>query len=321
MATSFFWASQSAVTNPGAEAGAAIDALEAEDFSTLQRLATNLVLHYRGRASDVPKGRETEIHTRFAEDMFALLLSRNGGANRGQELSSSSSSSSESPLARERGPADRFVGCCRDSTVLFLSLARQKGIPARARVGFASYFMSGWMVDHVVAEVWDGQRWRLVDPQMAPGRAPAKGVGAVDWCDVTAEQFMTGPRAWLAAREGSVDPAKFVVDPSLKLEELRGWPYLAHNVIHDLVALAKTEMLLWDAWGIQLNHDGGPIPDADAAVIDDLSKVLLDEDVKPEVIQDWASRDGLSIPPKVLRFDPYGGPPVEIDVSKAIRSQ
>ncbi len=198
--------------------------------------------------------------------------------------------------------------------MLFLALAREKGFPARARVGFASYFSKGWMVDHVVAEVWDGQRWRLVDPQMAER-------DGVDWCDLTAEQFLTGAQAWEATREGKADPEKFVVDPNLKMEVLRGWPYLAHNVIHDLVAMGKQEMLLWDAWGMLLEQGPGPASEADTAILDEISKALLDSDVKPEVVQELVSKEGLTVPPVVTRFDPYGSPPQEIEVGRVSRAR
>ncbi|HEY3880664.1 MAG TPA: MBL fold metallo-hydrolase, partial [Trebonia sp.] len=49
--------------------------------------------------------------------------------------------------------------------------------------------------------------------------------------------------------------ARAVIDElpaDLDAPELRGWPLLARHVIHDLAALNKTEMLVWDAWGMQL---------------------------------------------------------------------
>jgi hypothetical protein len=124
---------------------------------------------------------------------------------------------------------------------------------ARARVGFAAYFHPGWLIDHVVAEVWDDAagRWRLVDPEMDGGWKPEVNGQSVDWLDLTPDQFVTGPRAWRAAREGGSDPERCVVYPEVDVPVLRGWPYIAHNVIHDLAALNKTEMLLWEGWGMQ----------------------------------------------------------------------
>jgi transglutaminase-like putative cysteine protease len=51
-------------------------------------------------------------------------------------------------LADVRPPVKRLIGCCRDFTVLYSAMARQHGIAARARVGFATYFVSGSNVDH-----------------------------------------------------------------------------------------------------------------------------------------------------------------------------
>jgi Transglutaminase-like superfamily len=119
------WKSQSKFTDPGA-AGAVIDELPA-DLAALRGASSELVFHYRGDGdwaeNGVPAERAGEIDTRYADAMFALLLSRG-----------------EPTLARKRLPPDRVVGCCRDATLLFVSLARRKGIPARMRVGFAAYF-------------------------------------------------------------------------------------------------------------------------------------------------------------------------------------
>jgi Transglutaminase-like superfamily len=293
------WDSQSLVTDPGA-ARAAIDELPG-DLRALREASSRLVFHYRGGGdwaeNGVPPGRAGEINTRYADSMFGLLLER------GQPT-----------LARDRGAPDRVVGCCRDATVLFLALARHKGIPARARVGFAAYFHPGWLIDHVVAEVWDegAGRWRLIEPEMGSDCTPEVNGRPVDWLDLAADQFVTGPRAWQAARSGAADPGRHVVDPGLDIPVLRGWPYLAHNVIHDLAALNKTEMLLWDGWGMQLDHGPGPVPEADAAVLDEICARTADPGVPPDIVAALAGREGLRVPATVTSFDPYGGPPREV---------
>ena len=293
------WGSQSGVTDPGL-AGAAIDELPAA-LGELREASSRLVFHYRSGGdfaeNGVPAQRIGEINTRYADAMLALLLDRG-----------------EPSLGRERRPPDRLVGCCRDATVLFLALARRKGIPARARVGFAAYFHPGWLIDHVIAEVWDpaAGRWRLVDPEMRSDWAPEVNGRPVDWLDLGDDQFVTGPRAWLAARAGSVDPERVVVDPGLDIPVLRGWPYLAHNVIHDLAALNKTEMLLWDAWGMQLGHGPGAVPAADAAVLDEVCASTADAGVSPAIVAALGGRDGLRVPRAVTSFDPGGGPPREV---------
>jgi hypothetical protein len=299
-----YWATQSGVTEPG-PAGRAIGRLPG-DVAVLRRASSQLVFHYRAggdfAASGVPAERVAEIHMRYADLMLGRVLDR--GAP---------------DLARDRPARDRLVGCCRDSTVLFLALARYHGIPARARVGFAAYFDPGWLIDHVVAEVWDGRegRWRLVDPEGDPAWTPQLNGRPVDWLDLADDQFVTGPRAWQAARAGLSDPGRHVVAPELDIPDLRGWPYLAHNVIHDLAALNRAEMLLWDAWGIQLSH--GPLPDADSAMLDEVSAVTADPASDPGVLARLGSRDGLAVPPTVTSFDPNGGPPRQVDVSRAVR--
>jgi hypothetical protein len=278
-----------------------------DDLAALRQASSQLMFHYRAggdfTANGVPAGRMAEINTRYADLMLDLVLARGAPT-----------------LARARPPGDRVVGCCRDATVLFLALARHKGIPARARVGFSAYFHPGWLIDHVVAEVWDERegRWRLVDGEMNAGWTPEVNGRTVDWLDLTDDQFVTGPRAWQAARAGESDPERHVVAPDLDIPVLRGWPYIAHNVIHDLAALNKTEMLLWDAWGMQLSEGGGSVSAADAALLDEISATTGDPGSDPGVLAGIGARDGLRVPPVVTSFDPNGGPPRQVDVSRAL---
>jgi hypothetical protein len=80
--------------------------------------------------------------------------------------------------------------CC------FVAMARHKGIAARARVGFATYFDPGWFIDHVVAEVWDEQevRWRLVEPEIGDNHVSEASGVTVDPLDVAEDMFLTGSR-------------------------------------------------------------------------------------------------------------------------------
>jgi hypothetical protein len=299
------WARQSPVTDPGL-AGPAIDDLPAE-LEALREASSRLVFHYRAGGDfaehGVPSQRMAEINTRYADAMLALILERG-----------------EPSLARDRPAADRVVGCCRDATVLFLALARHKGIAARARVGFAAYIRPGWLIDHAIAEVWDARegRWRLVDPEMDGAWTPELNGRRADWLDLTDDQFLTGARAWRLAREGKSDPGRHVVAPELDVPTLHGWPYIAHNAVHDLAALNKTEMLLWDVWGMQLGHGPGPVPDADAAVLDEVCALTADAGIDPDTVTALGRRDGLRVPPAVTRFDPNGGPPRQVDVTRVL---
>jgi len=297
------WTNQSAFTDPGA-AGAVIDELPA-DLAALREVSSQLVFHYRADGdwaeNGVPAERAGEIDTRYAAAMFALLLTRG-----------------EPTLARRRLPPDRVVGCCRDSTLLFVSLARHKGIPARMRVGFAAYLQPGLLMDHVVAEAWDeaAGRWRLIDGEMDAGWTPEVAGRSVDWMDLAHDQFVTGPRAWQAARAGTSDPDRHLTAPHLDAPELRGWPLLARHAIHDLAALNKTEMLIWDAWGMQLGLDPGWLAGPDAVLLDEVCAQLADSGVSPDVVAALADRDELRVPAAVTSFDPYDGPPREVSLRR-----
>ncbi len=300
------WVAQSPVTEPG-QAAKAIDELPA-DIAALCQASSQLVFHYRAGGNfaenGVPAERISEIDTRYADAMLGLIVGRG-----------------EPTLARARGPADRLVGCCRDTTVLLLALARHKGIPARARVGFAAYIDPEWLIDHVVAEVWDdGEgRWRLVDGEQNGAWTPEVNGRPVNWLDLADDQFVTGPRAWQSARQGTADPRQFVVAPGIDVPALHRWPYIAHNAIHDLAALNNTEMILWDAWGMQLGHhnpDG--IPREDAALLDEICAVTVGPDCDPAVLAELGARDGLRVPPVVTSFDPMRGPPRRVDVSRTL---
>lgn len=304
--TTSHWASQSAITKPGEDAIPAIDALSA-DISSLRQASSQLVLHYAACKSLVIPSRFPEIHTFYADAMFSHVLSRGAPAT----------------LDRQRSADDKTVGCCRDDTVLFLSMARHKNIPARARVGFAAYLREGWMIDHVVAEVWDGseQRWRLIDPGMPASLVRKVNSQAVDWFDLRPDvDFQTGAEAWTALREKRVKPDHYVVAPELQVPDLRGAPYIAHNVVLDLAFMNKQEVLLWDSWGVLRDFETAEVPERHFPLLDEISRILLDRDVKPSAASALMAKSCLRIPEVVMRFDPNNPSqgPQEVNISRAL---
>jgi len=245
-----FWAVQSLVTEPG-PAAAAIDRLPS-DLGALRAASQQLVFHYWADGDWAENGvaaeRISEIDTRYAAAMFARL----------GELA-------DLPLSAARPPRQRLVGCCRDFTVLFVAMARHKGIPARARVGFAGYLIDGRLIDHEIAEVWDGPagRWRLVEPEIDDDHTDPSDGTSVDALDVPTGRFLTAPRAWQLARSGAIDPERFITPPDLEI-----WAWLRHNLVHDLAALNKTEMLLHECWGVDSRTPPAP---GQLAVLDELA--------------------------------------------------
>jgi Transglutaminase-like superfamily len=287
-----YYAEQSPVTDPG-ELGEMLAELP-PDPETLQRVARGLVLHYRAEdpaAHGVPDERLTEIDTRYAETMLDRLIELDGRQ-----------------LTEERPPAKRLLGCCRDFTVLFLAMARQHGIPARARVGFATYFVPGFNVDHEVAEVWDAaaSRWRLVDPELWDEHVDPNDGARVDPLDVPRDRFLVAGSAWQACRRGAADPETFLVDPGLDIAETRGWPQVRHNLLQDLAALNKVEMLLWDDWGLLLED----LAARDQELLDHVAEVTIAAgEAFAQVRRLYEDNERLRVPSTVTSFSPAVGEP------------
>lgn len=289
-AASTFYTPQSRFTDPRAMAWW-FDGVRA-DLPSIHAAACCLVFHYTANG-DITRhgfaaGRIGEIDERYADVLLERL----------HELD-------PAPLGGVRAVTDRVVGCCRDSTLLLVALARHHGIPARARVGFAMYLEPEWALDHVVGEVWDRSegRWRLVDAQFAEH-------GAVDVLDVPRELFLTGPQAWAQCRAGLLDPDRFVVSPNRREQFLRSWPQLAHNVVQDLAALNKHEMILWDVWG--LLDDETVDAEELAPKLDALAELLQSPDLMLEPIIRLFDDADWRVPETVASFSPAALGPVRI---------
>jgi Transglutaminase-like superfamily len=164
-------------------------------------------------------------------------------------------------LTVPRSPSERVVGTCRHYATLACGLMRSHGIPARARCGFATYFVAGKSVDHWIVEYQDTRtrRWVRVDTEL---------LGSTSWVpdptDLAVGAFLTGGEAWLLWRAGRIDPATFGVvgaDHAWGIGEIRG------NAIRDLAALHRLEMLPWDEWGrMDDSYNGRTGPDYDELI-------------------------------------------------------
>ena len=91
------------------------------------------------------------------------------------------------PFGAAREVAGRLVGCCRDFTVLFVSLARAAGIPARA-LPISCLVTTSTTLDKVAAITGPGHS-RLQEVQDIYERHPELQVPAV----VTSYDPMGGP--------------------------------------------------------------------------------------------------------------------------------
>lgn len=292
-----FYAAQSIFSDPGRMTGW-LDAAPT-DVAGIRNLATRLVFHYRANGEPAAHGfaadRLAEIDLRYADAMFDRL----------RELNPES-------VACDREPAQRILGCCRDFSLLFVAMARHRGIPARARVGFAGYFVPEWWIDHVIAEVWDEheRRWRLVEPQISEGYVDPTDGAVIDSLDVPRDRFLVGADAWRAARAGAANPERFAVAPDIDLPFLRSWTYLAHNLVFDLASLNRHEMILWESWGIL---DALRPPDAALAVdLDTLAGRLADPMLPLSELRSLYADERLRVPGTVTNYSPFDGSSHEV---------
>jgi hypothetical protein len=171
-----------------------------------------------------------------------------------------------SPLHDPRPPQHRVVGTCRHFAVMATAFLRAVGIPARARCGFAAYFVAPRKIDHWIVEYWasDEQRWIRADPEWLDRPTPTSA--RTD--DLRHGEFLTAGEAWQLIRSGQDDPMDYGVfgTENWGPGEVRG------NAMRDLASVArKIEMLPWDEWGpMQDSYDDKTGPDFDL-LIDELA--------------------------------------------------
>lgn len=295
-----YYASHSVFSDPGAWASE-LDAIPA-NLAAISEVVNRLVFHYRAGGDWAEHGitldRIGEIDTRYAGPMLGRVLELN-------------------PHLDDAGRAanQRMIGCCRDFTLLFVAIARHKGFPVRSRVGFSAYFMPGLNLDHVVAEAWDEQeqRWRLIDAELHAGHTDPNDGTALDPLDLGRNQFIVAPQAWLVCRAGEADPETFLVAPDFDIPGTRSWPYLLHNLVHDVAALNKREMILWDDWGISQDWDS--LTEDQMSMLDEVAKAIISPDAPLEEIGRVYDRDEFRVPGVVTSYTSSAeAPPIQVEL-------
>jgi hypothetical protein len=215
-----------------------------------------------------------------------------------------------SPLDTARPPERRFIGICRDYALLACSALRHHGVPARLRVGFASYFTPRFNEDHWVCEYHAGDRWRLLDPELGDRVRAHFGV-TFDPTDVPRDAFLVGGEAWRRARSGALDPKTCGVSAI----GIAGAGFVASSVVRDLAALNKREMLAWDVWGLPRGlTPGAPVPEPVAVRLDAVAALTTEADPDWAALRTAYEAEGLRVPPVVLSFTDRGPVEVAVDV-------
>jgi hypothetical protein len=136
-------------------------------------------------------------------------------------------------LIPERKPQDRIFVACVHHAMLFASIMKHRGIPARLRCGFAPYI--GEAVGrrdlhpgHVICEVWDAgkRRWILVDPDRR-------------MVDIPRGRFEFACDVWRKRRADRIDSGMY------RTYRAGGDYALAHMLCLDLRCVLNNEVSYW----------------------------------------------------------------------------
>ena len=208
---------------------------------------------------EIPKNRPKLDNVRSAADILAVI----------RELDTK-------PLNEVRPMERRLPTYCRQFSVLTTALLRMAGVPVRSRCGFCpapdDRFGSGRFLDHWWVERWDGDlvRWVRIDTALDEQLATALQLD-FDPRDIPFGTYLSGAEAWQRCKSGEADPALFGVSKYWGEGMVRG------NVVRDLAALNKVELLPWDKWDF-----------VDEAFIGDgTNDSLVDEVAQAVVSNDW----------------------------------
>jgi hypothetical protein len=286
-----FFATQSRFTDPG-EHAALLDGLPRE-IEALCGVVQGLMLHVfwaERNGVTLDAARREEVNLRWVARQLARLIALDGR-----------------PLDEAREPERHLVGNCRDFSVLLTAILRHQGVPARARCGFGRYFMLNHYEDHWVCEYWSAEqaRWVLVDAQLD---ALQRRVLAIpfDPLDVPRDQFTVGGEGWRLCRAGLADPETFGI------QDMHGLWFVRGDMLRDVAALNKVEMLPWDTWGLVAGRDADLSPD-DLALLDRAAE-LTRADVPdwPAVRRLYEADPRLRVPRSVRSYAAGGEVVVEV---------
>jgi len=184
----------------------------------------------------------------------------------------------DSPLHVERKPERRMIGYCYHFSVLHCAILRARGVPARARCGFAAYYGDGSWIDHWVVEYWRDDGWVMIDPDS--GR------------DVlTTSEFHNAGLAWRLCRKGLEDPSRH------GNHVLWGWDELRGSLICDVGALNKCEVGDWETWCDLIAIEEKDQPSADLDTYLDSLADLVTSDSGFEPVRSAFARDNKLRPP------------------------
>ncbi|MGO2821720.1 MAG: transglutaminase domain-containing protein [Brachybacterium tyrofermentans] len=289
------WARHTPTSDPGRFA-TLLDGVD-PDHAEIGPVVRTLLAHYRAQAEDLPATSRHDVDLRWVEEMLAVDQQRHPGL----------------ALSAHREIGERLQGCCRDHTLLAVSILRHHGVPARSRVGFADYFLTDWHSDHVVVEMHDGNRWRRVDTEVEQGSGLLPD--PLDLETGPGAPFLSAAEAFRALRAGTLDAASYGVAPG---HPLSGEDFVLSEVFWELAHRYGDETLLWDGWGA-IPAPGETMGEELLTVLDEVVEHLIAADAgdmaaERGLYEQYLRDPRLSPGTAVLQFSPVGDGPVTVEL-------
>jgi hypothetical protein len=236
--------------------------------------------HARALGFALPRERQQhEENLRKVEDMLKRIMAMDNRA-----------------LVELRTPDKRLIGGCRHFAVLTCSLLRHKKIPARARGGFETYHSPVRHHAHWICEYWNPtqRRWVQVDAEIDSDLRQKWHID-FDPLDLPAGAFMTGAKAWLLCRKGELNPEQFGVGGGAN-EWIGEWSFVLSELILDLMALNKLELLPWDSNKLS-KKDISQLRESEYALLDKVAHLIGEGNQSfPEIRHLYKTNSSLRMP-------------------------
>jgi hypothetical protein len=179
----------------------------------------------------------------------------------------------------DRKEEDRLVVTCRFVSILMASILKSKGIPARARSGFAPYFnlFGNKTADHWINQYWDDKekRWITIDVD-----ASLEDYIQFDRYDIPEGKFDFSAEAWLKVREGKVDGKHF-----WNAGGFDGLVVIAWELFYDFHCLMNSEIIYLHHPEIAMLNNFKNIKEPELKKIDKLAKLMMRLDDNFEELQ------------------------------------
>ncbi len=291
-----YYAKHGIISDPGSFSGLFKNL--PSDISQLCRIIQGLLLHVfwaERYGEKLSEERIADTGIRHVEQMLAKLQKIEGG-----------------PIGESRQLNNRLVGNCRTFSLLLAAMLQNQGKPARARCGFGRYFKPGWYEDHWICEYWSGEqsRWIMIDAQLDDFQCQELDVG-FDPLDVPRDQFIVGGKAWLWCRNGEADPDNFGIF------DMRGLWFVRGNLIRDIAALNKVELLPWDGWGL-IDCEDENISHEELTLLDNIASMTSDMVDFSAVRDAYETNEGLVVPPIIKSYTKSGTLAIDLSTEEVV---